>query len=179
MLRPRKGTLLWAYNILTLILPTCPNKMYECWENVGRIDSFINFNPDKRSPDKFSILYHTAGYKLKGEVCIWSAVGAERVKEFSFSTHRGIPPQDSTSCATILTTVHKPVPWTVPCAHSLVQLWPLVLKLPWWTPSLAYPANDTPSEPLEEQRTNLSQVHPHTELNNTPDSGWISVTRGK
>ena len=27
--------------------------------SIGRIDSFTNFNPNKRSPDKFSILYHT------------------------------------------------------------------------------------------------------------------------
>ena len=31
----------------------------KCMNNVGRIGSLANFNPSKRSPAKFSVLYHT------------------------------------------------------------------------------------------------------------------------
>ena len=43
--------------------------------SVGRSDGFTNFNPNKRSPANFSILVHIAGHKMKGELCLRSAVG--------------------------------------------------------------------------------------------------------
>ena len=43
------------------------------------IDRLRNFNPNKRSPANFSILYHIDGYRLKGEVRLWSAVVFFRV----------------------------------------------------------------------------------------------------
>ena len=48
--------------------------MYEqCWEN-WKLDKL---QLQKEITAKFSVLYNTnSGYKLKGEVCIWSAVVA-------------------------------------------------------------------------------------------------------
>ena len=68
-------------NILTLILPTCPEQ--NVWTVLGELVVRQTLNPNKRSLAKFSILYHTyssvAGYKLIGEVCIWWAV---KIQEF-------------------------------------------------------------------------------------------------
>ena len=44
----------------------------------GRIDSFTNFNTNKISYtcQFLHTVPHIAGYKLKGEVCLWSAVSS-------------------------------------------------------------------------------------------------------
>ena len=52
-----RGRIGFHPNKPTVILPSCPKQ--NGINSIGRIDSFINFNPNKRSPANFSILYHT------------------------------------------------------------------------------------------------------------------------
>ena len=70
----RKSLTLYVPNILTLILPTYPEQ--NLWTVLGEL--VVRQTLTQTWEFTCQILHtvpHITGYKLKGEVCIWSAVG--------------------------------------------------------------------------------------------------------
>ena len=61
-------------NILTLILPTCPEQNE--WTVLGELIVRQTLTPTRDHLLNSPYCTTITGYKLKGEVCLWSAVGA-------------------------------------------------------------------------------------------------------